>query len=65
MSWPETGLEAVQDKVEIKKRASGKADQNQAWSEPLLGLHWREVPATANAECLAVAKAPAVPSTLI
>lgn len=55
----------MQDKAEIKKRDDGKVDQNQARLETFLEVHRRGVSATAYAEYLTIAQAPAVPSSLI
>lgn len=64
MSWTETRLEAMLEEMENDEEDGGKVDQNHAWLETFLEVHWR-VPETANVECLAIAKVPAVPSSLI
>lgn len=51
--------------MEIKKRDKGKVDQKKARLETFLGVQRRGVSAMANAEYLAIAKAPAVLSSLI
>lgn len=48
----------------VGEEGHGKVEQSEAWLETFLDVH-RRVPAIAKAECLAIAKVPAVPSSLI